>query len=89
MAQNVTTNAIQCDEECTTTASEMGKNASKAIGNATGMANQTLSGAGKNATGTGQNLLNQVGEVGKKVGVGAANVLSNISGELKKGLEGK
>ena len=89
MAQNVTTNASNAMKNATNTASEMGKNASKAIGNATSMANQTLSGAGKNATGTGQNLLNQAGEVGKKVGVGAANVLSNISGELKKGLEGK
>ena len=82
MAQNATTNA-------TNTASEMGKNASNAMGNASATANQTMSEAGKNATQTGQNLLNQAGEVGKKVGVGAANVLSNLSGELKKGLEGK
>ena len=71
------------------TASEMGKNASNAMGNASGTANQTMSEAGKNATATGQNMLNQAGEVGKKIGLGAAEVLSNISGEVKKGLEGK
>ena len=32
-------------------------------------------------------LLNQVGEVAKKIAIGGANVLSNISGEIKKGLQ--
>jgi hypothetical protein len=59
------------------------------MGNASATANQTMSEAGKNATGTGQNMLNQAGEVGKKIGSGAADVLSNISGEIKKGLDGK
>ena len=32
-------------------------------------------------------LLNQVGEAAKKIAIGGANVLSNISGEIKKGLK--
>lgn len=32
-------------------------------------------------------LLNQVGEAAKKIVIGSADVLSNISGEIKKGLE--
>jgi hypothetical protein len=32
-------------------------------------------------------LLNQVGEAAKKIAIGGANVLSNISGEIKKGLQ--
>jgi hypothetical protein len=32
-------------------------------------------------------LLNKVGEAAKKIAIGGANVLSNISGEIKKGLQ--
>jgi hypothetical protein len=32
-------------------------------------------------------LLHQVGEAAKKIVIGSADVLSNISGEIKKGLE--
>ena len=32
-------------------------------------------------------LLNQVGEAAKKIAIGGANVLANISGEIKKGLK--
>jgi hypothetical protein len=32
-------------------------------------------------------LLNQVGEAAKKIAIGGAYVLSNISGEIKKGLQ--
>ena len=32
-------------------------------------------------------LLNQVGEAAKRIAIGGANVLSNISGEIKKGLQ--
>ena len=32
-------------------------------------------------------LLNQVGEAAKKIAIWGANVLSNISGEIKKGLQ--
>lgn len=32
-------------------------------------------------------VLNKVGEAAKKIAIGGANVLSNISGEIKKGLQ--
>jgi predicted PurR-regulated permease PerM len=32
-------------------------------------------------------LLNQIGEAAKKIAMGGANVLSNISGEIKKALQ--
>jgi hypothetical protein len=32
-------------------------------------------------------LLNQIGEAAKKIAIGGTNVLSNISGEIKKGLQ--
>ena len=32
-------------------------------------------------------LLNQVGEAAKRIAIGGANVLSNLSGEIKKGLQ--
>ena len=69
--------------------SELGKNASNAVGNAVNSANQTAAELGKNATNTGETLLNQTGEVAKKIVGGAANVLSNISGEIKQGVGAK
>ncbi|HEX5185855.1 MAG TPA: hypothetical protein VFV86_03105 [Nitrososphaeraceae archaeon] len=35
----------------------------------------------------GQNILNQLGEAAKKTALGGADVLSNISGEIKEGLK--
>jgi hypothetical protein len=32
-------------------------------------------------------FLNQIGEAAKKIAIGGTNVLSNISGEIKKGLQ--
>jgi CHRD domain len=51
-------------------------------------ANQTASELGKNATEVGGEILNKTGDAAKKVGIGAADVLSNISGEIKEGLRG-
>ena len=48
--------------------------------------NQTATDLGKNASSEGQTLLNQTGEVAKKIVGGAATVLGNISGEIKKGI---
>jgi hypothetical protein len=59
------------------------------VGNAVNSVNQTAAELGKNATNTGGTLLNQTGEVAKKIVGGAANVLSNISGEIKKGVGAK
>ena len=53
-------------------------------GNATASMNQTASELGKNDTL--QNVLNKTGEVGKKILGGAADVVSNISEEVKEGI---
>lgn len=92
-AQNVTTNASNAvgnaSASVNQTASELGKNASSALNNAGASANATMSEVGKNASDTGETLLNQTGEVAKKIVSGAANVLSNISGEIKQGVGAK
>jgi type IV secretory pathway TrbL component len=92
-AQNVTTNASNAVGNASTsvnqTASELGKNASSALNNAGASVNATMSEVGKNASDTGETLLNQTGEVAKKIVGGAANVLSNISGEIEQGVGAK
>ena len=65
------------------TASELEKNSFSALNNAGASANTTMFELGKNGSNTGETLLNQTGEVAKKIVGGAANVLSNISGEIK------
>ena len=69
--------------------SEMGQNASNAVGNAVNSANQTVTELGKNASNTGETLLNQTGEVAKKIIGGTATVFGNISGETKEGVGAK
>jgi hypothetical protein len=69
--------------------SDMGQNATNAVGNAVNSANQTVTELGKNASNTGETLLNQTGEVAKKIIGGAATVLGNISGEIKEGVGAK
>lgn len=44
---------------------------------------------GKNASDLGGQIVNKVGEVGKTIGSGAADVLGNISGEIKEGVDAK
>ena len=98
-AQNATTNVTDAVGDATksanTTMSEVGKNVTNAAGDAaktassalnkTGEAvNATVSEVGKNASTGGSSLLNQTEEVGKKIIGGAADVLGNISGEMKK-----
>ena len=68
--------------------SEMGQNASSAVGSAINSANQTATELGKDASYTGESLLNQTGEVAKKI-IGAATVLGNISGEIKESVRAK
>ena len=103
-AQNATTNASNAVGNATKSAnatmSEVGKNVTNAAGNATKSAsdalnktgeavNATVSEAGKNASTEGASLLNQTEEVGKKIVGGAADVLSNITGEIKQGVGAK
>lgn len=56
----------------------------KMMGNASTSMNQTASELGKNDTL--ENVLNKTGEVGKKILGGAADVVSNISEEIKEGI---
>jgi CHRD domain len=60
----------------------------KAAANMSASVNQTASELAKNASEVGGEILNKTGEAAKNVGVGAADVLSNISGEIKEGLSG-
>lgn len=98
-AQNATTNVTNAAGNATKSAnatmSEVGKNVTNAAGNAAKTAsgalnrtgevvNATVSEVGKNASTAGSSLLNQTEEVGKKIIGGAADVLGNISGEMKK-----
>lgn len=71
------------------TMSEMGQNASSALGSAIYSASQTATELGKNASITGETLLNQTGEVAKKIIGGATTVLGNKSGEIKEGVGAK
>jgi len=71
------------------TAQNATTNASNAM-NKTGEAvNATLNEAGKNASTEGASPLNHTEEVGKKIVGGAADVLSNITGEIKQGVGAK
>ena len=103
-AQNATTNVTNAAGNATKSAnatmSEVGKNVTNAAGNATKSAsnalnktgeavNATVSEVGKNASTAGSSLLNQTEEVGKKIIGGAADVLSNITGEIKQGVGAK
>ena len=63
-------------------------NASNAVGNASASVNQTATEIGKNASNTGEKLLNQSGEVAKKIIV-LNRLLGNISGEIKEGVGAK
>jgi hypothetical protein len=63
---------------------ELAQNASSAFNKSS----ITLGEMGKNASDVGGDILNKTGETAKKVGIGAADVLSNISGEIKQGING-
>ena len=49
----------------------------------------TLNELGQNMSGVGSEILNETEQTAKKVGLGAADVLSNISGEIKEGIGDK
>lgn len=66
--------------------SEMGQNASSAVGSAINSADQTST---EDASNTGESLLNQTGELAKKIIGGAATVLGNVSGEIKERVRAK
>lgn len=65
-------------------AQNLTSNATNMMWNATASMNETASELGKNDT-LG-NVLNKTGEVGKQILGGAADVVSNISEEVKEGI---
>jgi Sec-independent protein translocase protein TatA len=104
MAQNVTTNALNAVGNMTAaanqTGSELGQNTSSVlnnagekVGSALGELKQNMSEVGtelgQNMSEVGTEILNKTEEAAKKVGTGAADVLSNISDEIKEGINGK
>ena len=72
-----------------TLAGDAAKTASGALNKTDEAVNATVSEVGKNASGEGSSLLNQTGEVAKKIVGGAGTVLGNISGEIKEGVGAK
>jgi cell division septum initiation protein DivIVA len=103
-AQNATTNASNAAGNMTAsanqTASELGQNASLVLNKAGEKVGSSLhelgqnmshvgSKLGQNLSDVGSEILNKSEQTAKKVGIGAADVLSNISGEIKEGLSGK
>ena len=69
-------------QNVTTKASDVMRNASAEV-------HDTASELGKNASEAGQAILNKSAEVGKKIVGGAADVVSNISQEVKQGVGAK
>lgn len=103
-AQNTTTNASNAAGNMTAAAnqaaSDLGQNASSVlnnagdkVGSALGELKQNMSTVGselgQNMITVGTEILNNTEEAAKKVGTGVADVLSNISGEIKEGINGK
>ena len=104
IGQNATTNASNVAGNMTPaanqTVSELGQNASSAlnstgdkVGSTLGELKQNVSNVGselgQNASNVGTDILNKTEDALKKAGTGAADVLSNISGEIKEGINGK
>ena len=84
LGQNVSNAVGNAGQAANQTMSELGTNASNAM-NKTGEAvNATANELGKNASDMSSTILNKTVEVGKKIIGGAADVLGNISGEMKK-----
>lgn len=93
-AQNVTTNASyragSLMASANQTTSELGQNASSVLNKAGEEVGSTLIQLGQNLSDVGSEIgseiLNETEKTAKKVGIGAADVLSNISGEIKEGI---
>ena len=83
-AQNASNAVGNASASVNQTASEVGANASNAMNKTGEGVNATANELGKNASDIGSTILNKTVEVGKKIIGGAATVLGNISGEMKK-----
>ena len=86
IGKNVSNTMGNASQSANATVSELGKNASNAMNKTGESINATANELGSNASNMGSTLLNKTGEVAKKIVGGAATVLGNISGEIKKGL---
>ena len=84
IGQNMSTSVGNAGQVANQTMSELGANASNAMNNTGEAVNATANELGKNASDIGLTILNKTAEVGKKIVGGAADVLGNISGEMKK-----
>ena len=84
IGQNMSTAVGNTGQAANKTMSELGANASNAMNNTSEAVNATANELGKNASDIGLTILNKTAEVGKKIVSGAADVLGNISGEMKK-----
>ncbi|MGI9009874.1 MAG: hypothetical protein ACR2F1_01630 [Nitrososphaeraceae archaeon] len=73
--ETITTNSIT--DLIKTTAEKIKNTASEVVNNSTGEINQTEA----------KNILTQLGEAAKKTALGGADVVSNLSGEIKEGLK--
>jgi hypothetical protein len=75
------------------TAVEVGHNVSVVLNRTPEEVRSTLKELGQNLSNVGSEvgseILNETEDTAKKVGIGAADVLSNISGEIKEGISGK
>ena len=89
VGKNMSNAAGNASKSANATLSQAGKNISSSMNKTGESANNTLNEVGKNASQAGSAILNKTGEVGQKIVGGAANILGNISGQIKKGLEGK
>lgn len=89
-----TNNAVALDtSKNNQTTSALGKNASMVLNEAGQEVGSTLNQLGQNMSNVGSeiglDILNETKETAKKIGTGAKDVLSNISGEIKQGVIGK
>jgi gas vesicle protein len=75
------------------TAAEVGHNVSAVLNKTYDEVRSTLKELGQNLSNVGSEvgseILNETEDTAKKVGMGTADVLSNISGEIKEGISGK
>ena len=71
------------------TAQNVTTNATNAMNKTGESVNATANELGKNASDAGSSLLNQTGEVAKKIIGGAGTVLGNINSEIKEGVGAK
>ena len=95
-ALNITTNdsygAGTLMDSANQTTSELGQNASTVLNKAGQEVGSTLNQLGQNMSDVGSkigmDILNETKETAKKVGTGAKDVLTNITGEIKQGVIG-